>query len=99
MVRRVLDLLAMAVATAVLLNGDDLTIDDVWSVAVEGVAAALSAAGDPIVASFENEPRNLNALKAALPANAISVFLDTRHSPAPDSPAPDAEWIGDFAGH
>src|SRR5215203_2616255 len=35
----------MAVATAVLLNGDDLTIDDVWSVAVERIPAALSDDG------------------------------------------------------
>jgi histidine ammonia-lyase len=35
----------MAVATAVLLNGDDLTIDDVWSVAVHRVPAALSDEG------------------------------------------------------
>ena len=35
----------MAVATAVLLNGDDLTIDDVWSVAVERTPAALSDDG------------------------------------------------------
>src|SRR5580765_171998 len=35
----------MAVATAVLLNGDDLTIEDVWSVAVERVPAALSDDG------------------------------------------------------
>src|SRR5262245_21186972 len=43
--RRVLDLLAMAVATGVLLNGDDLTIDEVWSVAVERTPAALSDDG------------------------------------------------------
>ena len=35
----------MAVATAVLLNGDDLTIDDVWSVAVERTPAALTDDG------------------------------------------------------
>jgi len=35
----------MAVATAVLLNGDDLTIDDVWSVAVGRTPAALSDEG------------------------------------------------------
>src|SRR3954453_11076881 len=35
----------MAVATAVLLNGDDLTIDDVWSVAVGRTPAALSDDG------------------------------------------------------
>jgi histidine ammonia-lyase len=35
----------MAVATAVLLNGDDLTIADVWSVAVGRVPAALSDEG------------------------------------------------------
>jgi histidine ammonia-lyase len=35
----------MAVATAVLLNGDDLTIDDVWSVAVAGSPAVLSDQG------------------------------------------------------
>jgi histidine ammonia-lyase len=35
----------MAVATAVSLNGDDLTVDDVWAVAVEHVPAALSEEG------------------------------------------------------
>jgi histidine ammonia-lyase len=35
----------MAVATAVLLNGDDLTIDDVWSVAVDRFRASLSDEG------------------------------------------------------
>jgi len=35
----------MAVATAVLLNGDDLTIADVWSVAVDRMPAALSEDG------------------------------------------------------
>ena len=35
----------MAVATAVLLNGDDLTIDDVWSVAVDRIPASLSDEG------------------------------------------------------
>jgi histidine ammonia-lyase len=35
----------MAVATAILLNGDDLTIDDVWSVAVAGSPAGLSDEG------------------------------------------------------
>ena len=35
----------MAVATSVQLNGDDLTIRDVWSVAVEGATAALSDEG------------------------------------------------------
>jgi histidine ammonia-lyase len=35
----------MAVATAVSLNGDDLTVDDVWKVAVEGAHANLSDEG------------------------------------------------------
>jgi len=35
----------MAVATSVQLNGDDLTIRDVWSVAVEGAMAALADDG------------------------------------------------------
>jgi histidine ammonia-lyase len=35
----------MAVATAVFLNGDDLTIDDVWSVAVDRIPASLSGEG------------------------------------------------------
>jgi len=35
----------MAVATAVLLNGDDLTIDDVWSIAVAKTPAVLSDEG------------------------------------------------------
>src|SRR5918995_4409538 len=35
----------MALATAVSLRGDDLTLDDVWAVAVEGASAALSDEG------------------------------------------------------
>ena len=35
----------MAVATAVALNGDDLTIEDVWTVAVDRTPAALAEAG------------------------------------------------------
>ena len=35
----------MAVATAISLNGDDLSVEDVWSVAVAGEQAALSRAG------------------------------------------------------
>src|SRR5918911_4501705 len=35
----------MAVATAISLNGDDLTVEDVWSVAVAGERAELSDAG------------------------------------------------------
>ena len=35
----------MAVATAVLLNGDDLTLDDVWSIAVDRIPASLSDEG------------------------------------------------------
>ena len=34
----------MALATAVSLTGDDLTLDDVWAVAVEGAPAGLSEA-------------------------------------------------------
>jgi histidine ammonia-lyase len=35
----------MAIATAVLLNGDDLTIEDVWAIAVDSVPAELSPDG------------------------------------------------------
>jgi histidine ammonia-lyase len=35
----------VAVATAISLNGDDLTLDDVWAVAVEGAHATLSDEG------------------------------------------------------
>src|SRR5215207_9097580 len=35
----------MAVTTAVLLNGDDLRVEDVWAVAIEGVPAGLSEDG------------------------------------------------------
>jgi len=35
----------MAVATAVLLNGDDLTIEDVWAIAVDRLPAGLSQEG------------------------------------------------------
>jgi hypothetical protein len=35
----------MAVTTAVLLNGDDLRVEDVWAVAIDGVPAGLSEDG------------------------------------------------------
>ncbi len=35
----------MAVTTAVLLNGDDLRVEDVWAVAIERVPAGLSEDG------------------------------------------------------
>jgi len=35
----------MAIATAVLLNGDDLTIEDFWAIAVGAVPAELSPDG------------------------------------------------------
>lgn len=48
-----------------------------------------------VVAVFENEPKNLNALGEAFP-KAVLVFLDTRHSKAPDTPTTESHWIRDF---
>ncbi len=60
----------------------------------KGVFARLRQAG-AVVACFENEPRNLNAMQAAFP-EAVMVFLDTRHSPKPDRPAPGIAWVRDY---
>lgn len=49
-----------------------------------------------VVAGFENEPANINAIQARFP-EAISVFLDTIHSPKPDVPNSGIHWIKDFA--
>jgi hypothetical protein len=43
------------------------------------MATAIRKLG-PVVASFENEPANVDALSAAFPG-AASIFLETRHSP------------------
>ncbi len=48
-----------------------------------------------VTAAFENEPKNLNALGEAFP-KAVLVFLDTRHSQAPDVPTAEAHWVKDF---
>lgn len=60
----------------------------------ESVFARLAAAGR-VVACFENEPKNLNAMQRAFPG-AHMVFLDTRHSPKPDRPAPGIPWVKDY---
>jgi len=48
-----------------------------------------------VIAVFENEPRNLNALGERFP-KAVLVYLDTRHSSAPDAPTAEAHWVKDF---
>ncbi|MBY0370711.1 haloacid dehalogenase-like hydrolase [bacterium] len=48
-----------------------------------------------VIAVFENEPRNLNALGEHFP-KAVLVFIDTQHSSAPDSPTAEAHWVKDF---
>jgi len=48
-----------------------------------------------VVAGFENEPRNVNAMGDAFPG-AQMVFVDTRHSANPDVPHADIPWVADF---
>lgn len=48
-----------------------------------------------VVGLFENEPANINAMQAEFPS-AISVFLDTSHSPKPDRPNGGIHWIKNF---
>jgi hypothetical protein len=50
-------------------------------------AFAWVAAQGKVVAGFENEPRNINAMAAEFP-DATMVFLETIHSSRPDVPAP-----------
>lgn len=48
-----------------------------------------------VIAVFENEPANLNAMKERFP-NATAVFLDTIHSPKPIKPDARAFWVPNF---
>lgn len=48
-----------------------------------------------VVASFENEPRNLNAMGEAFPRSVL-VFVDSQHSSAPDVPTKEAHWVKNF---
>ncbi len=48
-----------------------------------------------VIASFENEPRNLNAMGEAFPKSVL-VFIDSQHSSAPDVPTEQAHWVKDF---
>lgn len=48
-----------------------------------------------VVAVFENEPANVNAMADAFPS-AIGVFLDTKHSPKPDVPHDRIAWVKNF---
>ncbi len=48
-----------------------------------------------VVAFFENEPKNLNAMIENFP-NAVPVFLDIKHSPAPVKPSEKAIKIKNY---
>lgn len=48
-----------------------------------------------VVAAFENEPANLNAMAAAFP-DSLPVFLDTIHSPKPDQPGADVSAVRNY---
>lgn len=48
-----------------------------------------------VVGAFENEPANINLLHSSYP-EAISVFLDTIHSPKPIEPDAGIEWVKNF---
>ena len=48
-----------------------------------------------VVAAFENEPANINAFQTGYP-DALMIFLDTIHSPKPDTPNSMVHWVRDF---
>jgi hypothetical protein len=54
----------------------------------------VSALGE-VVAGFENEPANLNAMADAFP-KASMVFVDTVHSRKPGIPKAGVPWIGSY---
>jgi hypothetical protein len=56
--------------------------------------AAIAKMGQ-VIAAFENEPKNLNAMGEAFP-KAVLVFLDTQHSAAPDTVTGEAHWVKNF---
>lgn len=63
--------------------------------AFKSAAFATVAAMGRVVAVFENEPANLNAMAAYFPA-ATAFFVDKRHSDLPDRPLPRAIWLDRF---
>ncbi len=48
-----------------------------------------------VIAVFENEPKNLNAMAEAFPRSVL-VFLDTQHSQSPDLVTEEAHWVKDY---
>lgn len=62
----------------------------------KGVKAQEIAARGPVLAAFDNEPANLNAMHAAMP-EAHYFLLDTDHSPAPPPMAMAHHVMVDFA--
>lgn len=48
-----------------------------------------------VIAVYENEPVNLNAMATAFP-DAFAIFIDTIHSPRPDVPEARAIWVPNF---
>jgi phosphoglycolate phosphatase-like HAD superfamily hydrolase len=61
----------------------------------KGLKAAEIAAVGPVLATFDNEPANLNAMKAAM-ADARFFLLDTDHSPNPPALQMDVHVMGTF---
>jgi hypothetical protein len=61
----------------------------------KGVKAHEIAANGPVMASFDNEPANLNVMLPAMP-EATFFLLDTDHSPNPPALAMSAVVIKDF---
>jgi hypothetical protein len=54
----------------------------------------ISALGE-VIAGFENEPENVNAMAKSFP-HAQMVFLDTIHSNKPTEPNPEIPWVIDY---
>lgn len=80
-------------ATVLLVMKDDATEKD--SLYKDRALGEIVDAFGSVVAAFENEPRNLNVFARRYPA-AMLIFVDTRHSPAPDLPDASASWVKDF---
>lgn len=60
----------------------------------KGAFDAIARLGS-VVAVFENEPANINAMVARFP-DARAVFIDSIHSKRPDVPVPSVEWVKDY---
>lgn len=60
----------------------------------DGAIESIEAMGE-VVAYLDNEPANVNLYRARHP-DALVVFVETDHSPRPDTPDPAIPWLRSF---